>query len=69
MKQYNIDEIVERFLSWKLPEDFNPDAGISFTPPEELYPLIENPDHLWPTGTNLLDADQARAMIEYLLKE
>jgi len=57
-----IDKMVDRFLSWKLPEDFYPDAGISF-------------DHehgkKWgmPTGTNLLHAEQAKAMFEHCAKE
>ena len=53
------DEMVNRFLGWKLPRDFGPDAGVSFTPPA-------NP-HWWPIGTNLLTAEQARAMLEYVL--
>lgn len=54
-----IDQMVDRFLSWPLPKDFAPDGGISFTP--STHP------HGWPTGTNLLYADQARAMFEYVL--
>jgi hypothetical protein len=52
-----IDQAVDRFLGWKLPQDFAPDGGISFTPV---------PNHIWfPTGTNLLTAIQAKAMLEY----
>jgi len=59
-----VDEMVDRFLSWKLPKDFCPDAGISFKP--------TNPDGCdergwWPIGTNLLTAYQAREMITYIL--
>lgn len=54
-----IDLMVDRFLGWKLPDDFAPDGGISFTPID--HPL------LWPIGTCLLNADQARAMIKHLL--
>ena len=50
----NEDELVQamvsRFLAWKLPGDFAPDAGVSFERPG-------NPN-IWPTGTNLLDATQ-----------
>lgn len=60
-----IDKMVDRFLRWKLPEDFAPDAGISFkrnfnenTP----YPMEHEP-----VGTNLLTADQAKAMLEHVL--
>lgn len=54
-----LDEIVNRFLSWKLPINFSPDAGISFTP-------SANPN-CWPTGTNLFTAVQAREMFKYVL--
>lgn len=59
----DIDACVDRFLGWRLPDDFAPDDGISFTP-------ITNPAWLhdnWPIGTNLLTAVQARAMLEYVL--
>lgn len=52
-----IDAMVSRFLGWKLPDDFMPDAGITFTPSSSG----------WPTGTNLLTADQAKAMLEHVL--
>ena len=54
-----IKRAAERFLCWKLPVPFSPDNGISFTPPT-------NPDW-WPVGTNLFDADQAKAMFEHCL--
>ena len=50
------DEMVSRFLGWKLPKDFTPDAGISFA--ESAW---------WPTGTNLLHAGQAREMLEQVV--
>lgn len=53
----DIDAMVNRFLGWRLPNDFAPDAGIQFTP-------STNP-HGWPVGTNLLTAVQAKAMFEY----
>jgi len=63
MSKTTIDKMVDRFLCWMLPKDFSPDAGISFKPPK--------PDgygaHWWPVGTNLLTADQARAMFEHCL--
>jgi hypothetical protein len=58
-KAPTIAEMVNRFLGWKLPKDFAPDGGISFTP--SPHPLG------WPIGTHLLTADQARAMFEYCL--
>jgi hypothetical protein len=53
------EEMVTRFLGWRLPSDFSPDAGVNFTPP--------NNPHWWPVGTNLLTAAQARAMLEHVL--
>lgn len=61
----NIEHMVNRFLAWKLPADFSPDAGIGFKP----YHPQQTPDNpMWPTGTNLLTAEQARAMFEYVLE-
>lgn len=53
-------EMIDRFLGWKLPADFAPDAGVSF---DREYAAK------WgmPTGTNLFTANQARAMFEYAL--
>lgn len=53
------DEMVARFLGWRLPDDFDPDCGISFK-------KLNHPTS-WPVGTNLLNAAQARAMLEYVL--
>ncbi len=60
-----IDYMVNRFLSWKLPEYFSPDAGISFKSTfneSTAYPMKHEP-----TGTNLLDANQAKSMVRYIL--
>jgi hypothetical protein len=57
-----VKHMVDRFLSWKLPKTFNPDNGISFTKPTGV-----NADAEWPSGTNLLDADQAAAMVCHML--
>lgn len=48
--------MVDRFLGWKLPRDFAPDAGISF-----------KEGALWPSGTNLMHAGQAKEMLEYVV--
>jgi hypothetical protein len=53
-------EMVTRFLGWRLPEDFRPDGGVTFTP-------INHPA-CWPVGTNLLTATQAQAMLEHVIK-
>ena len=58
------DEIIQlmtdRFLGWSLPRDFNPDAGIRYTPGD--------PRHQGPSGTNLFDATQAEAMVRYMVE-
>lgn len=60
------DEMVDRFLSWKLPDDFCPDAGITFKRTyNEASPF--GPSTHEPIGTNLLTAEQARAMLEHVL--
>lgn len=56
-----IDEMVSRFLCWKLPKDFGPDAGIRFAP----SPLQTHDGPYWPTGTNLFHAGQAQEMFEH----
>lgn len=53
--------MVDRFLSWKLPESFYPDAGITFNR-QNAY---EGPH--WPIGTNLLTAEQAGEMVRHML--
>ena len=57
----NVDEMVNRFLSWKLPSDFSPDCGIAFNAYKYANHKFE------PIGTNLFTAQQAKAMIEYML--
>lgn len=62
-----IDAMVDRFLGWKLPEDFNPDCGISFK--RDYNEGTQWPMKHEPIGTNLLNAIQAKAMIEHLLSD
>lgn len=59
-------EMVNRFLAWKLPTDFRPDAGISFKPNYNQH--TPWPAKHEPVGTNLFTADQARAMFEHCLR-
>jgi hypothetical protein len=65
MKDY-ISKLVDRFLNWKLPEDFSPDCGISFKRTHSEFGPF-GPQKHEPVGTNLLTADQARAMLEHIL--
>lgn len=63
MKEQLVKQMIDRFLCWKLPEDFGPDAGIRFAP----SPFQTHDGPHWPTGTNLLHAGQAKALFEYLI--
>ena len=60
-REDRINQAVDRFLGWKLPADFSPDAGVSFKPNGEHGTVM------WPIGTNILSADQARQMFECCL--
>ena len=52
-----IDHMTSRFLQWKLPDDFSPDGGVTFTAVSPHGPV----------GTNLLTYAQAKAMVEYMI--
>lgn len=54
---------VQRFLGWHLPNNFRPDNGISYTPTQHDAATGSTP-----YGTNLFDADQADAMVRYLVE-
>jgi len=60
-----IKHMVNRFLGWRLPANFHPDAGISFK--AEYNEHTAHPAKHEPIGTNLFDAEQAEAMIRYML--
>lgn len=62
MNAAQINRMVDAFLQWKFPADFQPDGGISFKP----FGSVEG--QFWPTGTNLLTAGQARDMIVQITK-
>lgn len=65
MTDDQIKHMVSRFLAWRLPLDFNPDAGISFEP--EFNVGTPHPMRHEPSGTNLLDAAQAEQMVRHML--
>jgi nicotinamide mononucleotide (NMN) deamidase PncC len=70
MSRFTDDQIkymVDRFLMWKLPEHFNPDAGISFTPIFNHY-APGGPQKHQPVGTNLFDATQTDAMVRHMIE-
>lgn len=66
MTEDKIKHMANRFLSWKLPDDFHPDAGISFKP--DFNEHTDHPMRHQPVGTNLLTAQQAEAMVRYLVE-
>lgn len=62
MTETQIKYMVERFLGWTLPKNFNPDAGINYKRPS--YPA----SYPGPSGTNLLDYTQAEAMVRHMIE-
>lgn len=66
MNDDQIKHMVDRFLSWRLPENFAPDAGISFK--QTFNDHLPQPTKHNPTGTNLFDATQADAMVRYMVE-
>lgn len=61
-----IKTMVDRFLAWKLPADFAPDAGIKFDPVFNKGTPYEMRHE--PTGTNLFHAQQAEAMVRHMVE-
>jgi hypothetical protein len=62
MTNEQIKHMTGRFLSWKLPGNFNPDNGITAQRPNY------GPGVLWePMGTNLLDYTQAEEMVRHMI--
>lgn len=67
MTDAQIKHMVDRFLGWQLPENFNPDGGISFQRIGN-----EGTAHAYdrrPSGTNLFDATQADVMVRHMIEE
>lgn len=65
MNDEQIKYMVSRFLMWRLPENFNPDGGISFKPYYNEHTM--HPMKSEPVGTNLFDAVQTEEMVRYLV--
>ena len=67
MTDAQIKHMADRFLQWRLPKDFNPDCGIHFDADaaKKLNPMNHRYE---PVGTNLFSADQATAMVRYMLE-
>lgn len=66
MTDTQIKYMVDRFLGWKLPENFSPDAGISFK--AEFNEHMAHPMRHEPSGTNLFDATQATEMVRHMIE-
>ena len=65
MTDDQIKRMVNRFLQWRLPENFAPDGGISFKPTFNEH--TASPMRHEPVGTNLFNAVQAEAMVRHML--
>jgi hypothetical protein len=62
MNNEQIKHMVSRFLSWRLPQNFSPDNGISYARPNYPPPIDATP-----IGTHLFDATQAEAMVRHMI--
>lgn len=60
-KESEINKLVDKFLAWPLPKSVHPDTCVIDPHYRETFPNCPL------TGTNLLTADEARQMIQYLL--
>lgn len=63
LTEEQIKHLVDRFLQWRLPKDFNPDAGISYKRPNYAAEVDATP-----SGTNLFDAAQATDMVRFMVE-
>jgi hypothetical protein len=71
MTEDQIKHMVQRFLQWRLPENFNPDDGISFEPEFNVEYMAKQgkpPMRRSPQGTNLFCASQAEAMVRHMIE-
>lgn len=66
MTEDQIKRMAERFLTWHLPESFDPDNGITFTPTYNGF--NGEPIKRDPTGTDLFDYTQAVAMVRHMIE-
>lgn len=67
MTEDQIKHMTQRFLCWKLPTDFCPDGGISFK--ADFNENTPWPSRHEPTGTNLFDYSQAKAMVLAMIED
>lgn len=66
MNEAQIKHMVDRFLGYRLPDNFNPDGGVSY----EKFGNKGTPHQYrhQTSGTNLLDATQADAMVRHMIE-
>ena len=67
MTDEQIKHMVNRFLTWRLPDNFNPDGGISFK--RHFNEYTDHPMRHKPFGTNLFDYTQAEEMVRYMVDQ
>lgn len=65
MTHEQIKYMAEQFLRWKLPTNFNPDCGITFSPTYRNG-TPQGGKHE-PTGTNLWGYTEAEQMVKHML--
>ena len=61
-----IKQAVDKFLPWKLPQNFYPDSFISFD--AKKHDTWGGYPNSWPTGTNLFTSEQAKEMFEHCIR-
>lgn len=66
VSEKQIKHMVDRFLGWRLPENFNPDGGVSFEQFSNKGTVYEY--KFEPIGTNLFGATQATEMVRYMIE-
>jgi hypothetical protein len=66
MTKEQIDHMVQRFLRWTIPETFSPDCGVKFTKIYNEGTPYQGENK--PTGTNVFNAIEAKAMVEHMLE-
>lgn len=66
MNDDQIKHMVSRFLNWKLPENFNPDGGISFVKYGNIG--TEHQYKREPSGTNLIGYAEATEMMRHMIE-
>lgn len=72
LSEDQIKHMAERFLGWRIPQPFRPDAGVSFEPEfnvEYNAKLGKPPARHEPTGTNLWGYTEAVAMVRHMVED